>query len=475
MEFQAYYRKKGGESTPPVLHSKVVDDIAYLQSYHDSSGQRHRFLISGIRLTDESGNKIFQEDSNSPIVRPGRFTVVQRPADADTDFQTQISDDKKCAFLSDTSSTEKAVIDFKGHYSGKITFEGDFRLEGPGAPESMVKFFDAYDSRGNNIFKITVGNTYAQGYEIRPVYSTLEGSRVTSCLKVGGEFLRYRTWYTVRVEIDTIADTLKFFINNIQIGADVCYPYLDADECFVIMQPCINGGYVLIKDKIYPITQGAVYIIPESEVHSINPSDTEQFIRSKLTVSKSFVYHMIEMLEIQTVWDTLFRYRKNVYRVFAYRTTLEIDELFRKISFVAEDTDFTGRALIQAYLAELFVLLFKSEFQSAYNYPKHISHIMKFINEHLFENFSIDQLCRSIPISKSYACSSFKTVTNMTITQDIIQRRLAEAKRMILTGEQSISEIAMATGFSSFSFFCQTFRKYEACTPLAFRKMYRGQ
>ncbi|MDY4975279.1 MAG: AraC family transcriptional regulator, partial [Clostridia bacterium] len=161
------------------------------------------------------------------------------------------------------------------------------------------------------------------------------------------------------------------------------------------------------------------------------------------------------------------------YRVFDYETTLEIDRLFQKIHNAETHPDFYTDALLTAHVTELLVLLYTREFQSSYNYPRHISDIMKYINEHLKEDVTIDSLCHGVHLSKSYACSSFKSYTNMTITQYLIQCRLTQAKKQLLETETSISDIAMQTGFSSFSFFCQTFRKYESCTPLQFRKKYQ--
>ncbi len=458
MELLSCYHRKGLYQQDKKIPLKIMNDIFSVHSFHSTNEQKASFGIKKIQLLSEDRHILSSMKNQQVQMGP---------------FSAKHTEQGEIYYRSNCTSKEELVTVFSRPYSGRIIFTGDFILEGPSAKESEIKFFDVYDRYHNHLFIITVGNTYQTGYEFRPVYSTPDGYRVTQCFRFQNKLLQYGVWYTASVAIDTEQNTLKFFLNGQQIGADSCYPYLEADEGFELLQCQSNGGYILIRDKLYPLMQGAIYIIPQSEVHSINPSDEEQLICSKFFVSKKNMFPYISEAGLKPIWDQLFSSRKHFYRVFDYETTLEIDQLFQKIFNAEKHPAFFTNSLLTAHVTELLILLYTREYQSSYNYPKHISEIMQYINKHLKEEISIDSLCCAVHLSKSYACSSFKNYTNMTITQYLIQCRLTQAKKHLLETESSISEIAMQTGFSSFSFFCQTFRKYESCTPLQFRKMYQ--
>lgn len=458
MELLSCYHEKGLNQKTKQYPLRLMKDIFSVHSFHSVTTHTAPFSIRNIKLMSKKQEPL--QLSRNIQINLGPFSKIWASQGAEV-------------YYSDVSSKENLTAVFDRPYSGQLIFEGDFCLEGPGAKESEIKFFDVYDRYHNHLFIITVGNTYQTGYEIRPVYSTSDGYRVTQCLRMNNKLLKYGVWYTVSVEIDTEQNQLRFFLNHEPIGSDSCYPYLEADEGFEILQCQSNGGYILIRDKLYPLLQGAIYIVPQSEVHSINPSDDKQLTYNKFLLSKQNMYHYLNDYELLPIWNQLFSSRKHFYRVFDYETTVEIDRLFQKIHNAEKHPDFFTNALLFSHITELLVLLYTRKYQSSYNYPKHISEIMKYINKNLKEEISIDSLCKEIHLSKSYACSSFKNYTNMTITQYLIQCRLTQAKKLLMETEDSISDIAMQTGFSSFSFFCQTFRKYETCTPLNFRKMYQ--
>lgn len=62
----------------------------------------------------------------------------------------------------------------------------------------------------------------------------------------------------------------------------------------------------------------------------------------------------------------------------------------------------------------------------------------------------------------------------MSIFEYIRERRLSIAKKLLISDfELPISEIAMRSGFSSFSYFNQTFKNYTGMTPGDYRDKYK--
>ena len=458
MQLSSTYMKKGIKNIPSASILLKSAQILSVESYHHKTGTSSPYSVKNIRITDNSG-------------------IEKEVGDITAATFLKSNVDGEEIFTSDPSSGDSLYVKFRQPISGKLIFSAEFLLDGCGAGESDIKFFvlnSDNNASAKALFMITVGHTLPEGFEIRPVYCTKIGYRVNECIRPGGKLLEYGKWHSLKVLIDTAANTLEFFTNGTKIGLDMGYSYFNAIASLGVLQSGSNGGFILISDKIYPIIRGAIYILPSEAMISINPSDDTAFVSSSIFISKDLLSIYKAVPDYKELWESVLSDKKHPYRVFDYETTVEIDELFKKINYTETNLEFYTDALLLAYMTELFALMCTKEYHTGGNYPKHISSIMKYVNENLRDEITLDSLCSSIHLSKSYACSSFKSYTGMTVTQYIMQSRLAYSKKLLLETEESISNIAMRSGFSSFSFYCQFFKKIESCTPLQFRRLYNS-
>ena len=81
----------------------------------------------------------------------------------------------------------------------------------------------------------------------------------------------------------------------------------------------------------------------------------------------------------------------------------------------------------------------------------------------------MEQIGKDLHYNPLYCERLFKQNTGTTIISYIIQRRLKEAKRLILEGIP-LNLIPELTGFESYSYFARTFKKYIDLTPLQYKK-----
>lgn len=73
-------------------------------------------------------------------------------------------------------------------------------------------------------------------------------------------------------------------------------------------------------------------------------------------------------------------------------------------------------------------------------------------------------------VSTAYFSRSFKAGMKQSFCSYVLSVRLREAKRLLLTGDDSITGIAETLGFSSCAYFIDRFRAATGETPLSFRK-----
>ncbi len=79
-------------------------------------------------------------------------------------------------------------------------------------------------------------------------------------------------------------------------------------------------------------------------------------------------------------------------------------------------------------------------------------------------------LSERLRVSNTYLSSSFKSRFGVGVVQYINETRIENAKKLILSTDMSVKEIALAVGFSSDISFIRVFKKYEAKTPTELRK-----
>lgn len=86
------------------------------------------------------------------------------------------------------------------------------------------------------------------------------------------------------------------------------------------------------------------------------------------------------------------------------------------------------------------------------------------------ENFSVDDICKAIGISRVQLYRKVKALLDCSITDYILARRLKKAKYLLSNEGYSIAEITYMVGFSTPNYFSTVFKNNYGCTPSEFKK-----
>ena len=97
---------------------------------------------------------------------------------------------------------------------------------------------------------------------------------------------------------------------------------------------------------------------------------------------------------------------------------------------------------------------------------------LKYIEEHLDEAISADDLAKLASLSTSHFCRAFKKSLGKPPHAYIIAARIERARVLMLTTSQSLSEITFACGLADQSHFCRYFRRATGISPGAWRRRY---
>ncbi len=94
-----------------------------------------------------------------------------------------------------------------------------------------------------------------------------------------------------------------------------------------------------------------------------------------------------------------------------------------------------------------------------------------YIHNHFMEDISSDILADCCGISESHLIRMFNRYVDCTPRKYLINYRIKQAKRMLLTTDTTIESIAEQCGFNSASHFAREFKHNTKMTPGAFRTM----
>ena len=98
-----------------------------------------------------------------------------------------------------------------------------------------------------------------------------------------------------------------------------------------------------------------------------------------------------------------------------------------------------------------------------------IADCIAYISDHFQEQISLDDMARKAGFSPYHFTRIFARTTGLTPHQYLISTRIRAAAFLLKSTDLPVREIAFATGFSSESGFCTTFKKWEGMTPSRYR------
>jgi AraC-like DNA-binding protein len=124
-----------------------------------------------------------------------------------------------------------------------------------------------------------------------------------------------------------------------------------------------------------------------------------------------------------------------------------------------------------SFLAELIRGYADSKFFSptTKDEPKVVKEIKDYFHANLGRDVSLGELANIVHLNRSYLTRIFKKATGLPPHAYFLQLKLGEAKRRLVRGE-TISQVALETGFADQSHFSRAFKTAFGLTPAQYAK-----
>ena len=221
-------------------------------------------------------------------------------------------------------------------------------------------------------------------------------------------------------------------------------------------------------------------------------SDREQFYRKEVTLLSQV--RSGHMAEAKKLLNELLGYilisegnQANAVRVHA----LELSTLLSRTalegganmdSMYALNRSFLQRIMAEKNVQELCWLLREllEQVMGAMSSQKdkgnpYIRKALRYMSDHYAQPLTLAGVAKEIGLSSSYFSSLFHKVVGFSFREQLCRLRVDESRRLLLSTECSITEIALAIGFSDQSYYCRVFRQIVGMTPGQYRGHTEGR
>ncbi len=107
--------------------------------------------------------------------------------------------------------------------------------------------------------------------------------------------------------------------------------------------------------------------------------------------------------------------------------------------------------------------------------PSMVKEAVTYIRFNIDQPLSLNRIAETLSVHPSHLSRTFKKELGMTLTNYINQLRIEEAKYLLDSSNESITEIASSVGYNDPNYFSKVFTKLEHVTPLDYRKRKKGE
>ena len=236
----------------------------------------------------------------------------------------------------------------------------------------------------------------------------------------------------------------------------------------------ISGGkQFLIDNRFYSIQPGDLFFINQYESHHLTQIDSQIHERIVLSIHPDFLKSLSSR---ETDLNHCFSCRP---LSIGHKISLSSEEQKRFLYYIHKlssaegyGSDLLERAAFVELIVYLNQIFRKNERAQAAPdkeeklepYHAQVDQILTYINQHIQNPLTIEELSENFFLSSSYICRIFKSATGTTINKYITAKRITLAKSLLSEG-RTVSETSELCGFHDYSNFLKAFTKAVGISP----------
>jgi len=232
------------------------------------------------------------------------------------------------------------------------------------------------------------------------------------------------------------------------------------DPCFTFLV-FHNPASVEVNDSFFDATASSVLIRKPGVSLNVNPSGNYALSYSYLSFSGQ---DAVKIFSLSNAEANILLKPLQVHFT---------DSIFTKIETELSHKGVNWESVVSAYILELLSKTYRlSNHDFVETLPDHAQNLRDLrseIHENYFKPWKIDEMAEKMNLSTSRFASLYKSTFKISPTEDLIQTRIDQAKKMLSSSKVSVKKVSEACGFESVHYFHRAFKKRANSTPKHFQ------
>ena len=288
-------------------------------------------------------------------------------------------------------------------------------------------------------------------------------------------------FYESRAERNGVPMSVQYILLRLQ--GKVREPHLHYHEYAELLFGISGKARVVVGGNSYDLTEGAMVLVYPNDPHDV------------VSQGESCTYHVVKFLP-QVLLAGEQSYPEYVY-VFLLMEQLrrhrvrfgseelretEVPKIFERMQSEWEDQQFGYELSLRADVTRLFLYILRLWREKNPDLTEDFflsagSELMQkavgYIQKH-YADLTEEETAAACGVSPSYLSRSFKKSMKTSFSAYVTEVRLRESERLLLTTDESVTDIAQTVGFSTSAYYIAKFRERYGITPHRYRTVGKG-
>lgn len=252
------------------------------------------------------------------------------------------------------------------------------------------------------------------------------------------------------------------------------YHYHDFHKILILLSGDVT---YCIEGRTYDLRPNDIVLVNSGEVHKPVIRSDAPYERIIIYVSPDYLneYHNEEN-DLSLCLRQAMAEQSHVLRLHSSMNG-KLGSTIRELDRSLEDKDFANELYHRILFLEFMIQLNRAalhnhiEFIGDSTSNEKILAVLDYLNEHLTEDVSIDELSSHFFLSRYYLMHTFKEQTGYTIGSYLSTKRLFLARDLIAKGTP-ITDVCYACGFRNYSTFSRAYKKSFGESPRDYRQSF---